>query len=155
MADHKALNRKQGAAFLDLGVRPGATLDVETFTIAPDRGAAEGFGRELAERGWRVAIAPPQPEQLARGDATWLVQADRRFPQVRLEQLDAMCEDLEAVAERHGCEFDGWCAPLPSPDALGPPQPGSAHPAAEALESPAIEPAQPARSRRRWAWWRP
>jgi regulator of RNase E activity RraB len=78
---------------------------IEFFLYFPDEAAASAAAAELAGQGFGQRI-----ERAARGPA-WLLFLTRSMPPEEA-RLVALRRELEAVAARHGGEYDGWGTPV-------------------------------------------
>lgn len=78
---------------------------IEFFLYFPDQAAADAAAAELAGHGFEQRV-----ERAARGPA-WLLFLSKSMPPEEA-RLVALRRELEAVAGRHGGEYDGWGTPV-------------------------------------------
>lgn len=106
-------NEQLWTQMVELGLKPGATITADAYFFAADEESAGRLTRELTGAGWRCETSSAR-QGLLRRRVVWAVAADREITDVDLPVLDAMSAELEEAARRHGVEFDGWGAGLPT-----------------------------------------
>lgn len=112
VADALETNRDTWVALQEHGVVPGSELGVDAFFFADTEASAESVAAGLRHLGWVVAVSTSR-RGLLRRRTLWAVEASRSIGGVSLDVLDEMVTSLEALAEQHGAEFDGWGAQAP------------------------------------------
>jgi regulator of RNase E activity RraB len=112
LEDQLQKNRETWSQLNELGVRPGDALSVDAFFFAPHEEAAKQLAEALAAAGWESQVSSSKTGLLRR-KVSWDVQASKLVAGVDLDRLDALVTELEAVAEQHDSEFDGWGTELP------------------------------------------
>jgi hypothetical protein len=110
--EQKAMNRETWSALQGAGVAAGEHLQVDVFFFAPSEASAQGLQSDLAAGGWTAAVTASK-SGLLRRRTVWSVAASRTLSGVDLDVLDDMVERLDALAQEHGAEFDGWGAEVP------------------------------------------
>lgn len=76
--------------------------DIDFFMFLPSEDEARTAATEIERLGYSIASIGRLP-----GQAQWQVHATRRMAP-RLEAMTATTRTLEAVASRHGGDYDGW-----------------------------------------------
>lgn len=90
------------SALQDAGSDLSKPHQIEFFLLFPDAERAQAATTELMRRGYDTAPPEKSPEH-----ETWTVYASRRMlPE--LDLITASTQDLDALAARHGGDFDGW-----------------------------------------------
>lgn len=105
------MNSETLAKLKDSGVSDGQLLEVEAFFFAVDEASASSLVAALEAHGWR-ACADRARRGLLKKKVTWSVQATKALL-AEADALDGMVQQLDALAEKHGADFDGWGAEVP------------------------------------------
>jgi hypothetical protein len=110
--EQKAMNRQTWSARRSAGVGDGEPMEVETFFFAPSEASAQGLRADLAADGWATRVTTAK-SGLLRRRTVWSVAASRALSGVDLAVLDDMVDRLDALADKHSAEFDGWGTEIP------------------------------------------
>lgn len=113
--DEHARNRTGLRALVNAGFEPGSGMDVDVFFVAPDESSSAALAEALAARAWSVE-QETEKKGLWRRREVWHVYGCRHLETVTLEVLDRLVDELGALAEAHGTQFDGWEAANPDFD---------------------------------------
>lgn len=106
MCAAQSLAEQQDARVIENLVAAGSDIsklhNVDFFMLLPSEAQAKMAAAEMERLGYTVASIDQPP-----GQSQWQIQATRRMaPQ--LEAMTATTRELEAVAARHGGDYDGW-----------------------------------------------
>lgn len=112
--DHQLkMNQSTWSKLTELGVRPGDALSIDAFFVAAREESAGLLATALTDSGWESEASSSRAGFLRRR-TVWNVQASKRVSDVDLSTLDALVKELDALADEHQAEFDGWGTELPS-----------------------------------------
>lgn len=104
------MNRSTWAALQQAGFVPGTPLTVESFFFATNEANALALEGALKARGWHTRVSSASKGGLFKKRVEWMVVSTHSLDDVQLDVLDAMVDDLEALASTHHSDFDGWGA---------------------------------------------
>ena len=102
------MNRETAHALRDSGVQDGQALEVDALFFAADEASASALAGHLTAEGWR-ARTDSQRRGVLKKRTVWSVQGTRSVA-AGDDAFDAMVTQLDALAEAHGADFDGWGA---------------------------------------------
>lgn len=101
-----SIAEQQDAAVIESLRDAGSDLSkphkIDFFFYFPDQASAEAAGGELQRLGYRVVGLAPTSDESA-----WHLQAFRSMVP-ELVAMNQSTRDLEALAARHGGDYDGW-----------------------------------------------
>lgn len=99
-------------ALLDLMTERGADLDVPRHVVHylyfGSRAGADAAAAEAAGTGWSTAVRDPLPDY----PGQWCVVCERDDAVLAPAHVRDTTDRFEALAARHGGEYDGWEAAL-------------------------------------------
>lgn len=105
------MNRETLQALRGNGVRDGQSVEVDALFFAANETSAAAPVADLTGDGWR-ARSHSEKRGLLRKRTVRSVQGSRSVT-ADGDALDAMVERLDALANKHSAEFDGWGAEVP------------------------------------------
>jgi hypothetical protein len=112
LAHQLDLNRVTWAAFQEHGVRDGTELLLDYFYDAPGQAEAEALATRIrAETDYTVEAGSAKAGLLGR--RRWHVNGTTGPTPASLATLDEWVTRMVELGRAHGCEFDGWGAPIP------------------------------------------
>lgn len=107
------MNQTTWSKLTQLGMRTGDALSIDAFFAAARKESAELLAKALTDTGWESEASSSKAGFLRRR-TVWNIQASKRVSDVDMGTLDALVKELDALADEHQAEFDGWGTGLPS-----------------------------------------
>jgi Regulator of ribonuclease activity B len=112
LAHQLEMNRTTWAALQEHGVRDGTELLLDFFYFAPGQAEADALASSVrAETDYQVEVGSTKSGLL--GKRSWHVNGTTGPTPASLAELDEWVTRMVQLGNRHGCEFDGWGAPIP------------------------------------------